>query len=212
MSQSIVTNVKLGYNLFIKSSHFDGIVMSAISDTGPLISAFQSNSFDILVTVVGPITITPTCRAELIEHGWAEALRQVSSALLVQSLTTEEVALAETYAHHIAIHPLSKDPEALNHLGEAEVMALAERFDGNECLLLIDEQVARAVARQHRFSVTGFAGVLLIAVEEGLLTPEQVRERLELCRQHGTHYGASLIQQAYELALMKRGENGINGK
>ncbi len=186
--------------------------MSVISDTGPLISAFQSNSFDILLAVLGPIMITPTCRAELIRHGWAEALQQVGAAILVQSLTTAEADRAGNYAHQIAVHPLSKDPEAANHLGEAEAMVLAEQFDSNDCLLLIDEQAARAVARQYQFPVTGFAGVLLIAVEEGILAPEQVRERLELCRQFGTHYGVSFIQRAYELALAKRGENGTNGK
>ena len=55
-------------------------------------------------------------------------------------------------------------------------------------IILIDEQATRTVARTYKFNVTGFAGVLLAAVEEGLLLPEQVRVRLELCRQQGTHY------------------------
>lgn len=174
--------------------------MSAISDTGPLISAFQSNSIDILIAVVGQIHITPTCRSELIRHGWAEFLIQIGASIHVQTLTPTEIKQAEAYAKQIALHPLSKDPEPFNHLGEAEAMALAQRSEFSHSAFLVDEQAGRGVAFELGLTISGFAGILLMAVDRDLLTPEQLREKLELCKRSGTHYGDKLIEHTYQLA------------
>ena len=48
----------------------------AVSDTGPLISAFQSNSCQQLNAILGVIHTTEGCAAKLVRHGWDKALAQ----------------------------------------------------------------------------------------------------------------------------------------
>jgi len=97
----------------------------------------------------------------------------------------------------IAFHPLSRDPVPDNHLGEAQAMVLAARPEFANDVLLLDELAARAVAEESGLTLAGFAGVLLVAVREGLLTAEELKRRLEICQQQGTYYNEAFIEQVY---------------
>ena len=96
--------------------------------------------------------------------------------------------------------PDTKDPVGENHLGEAQAIALVLRPAYREDLLLVDELAARAMAKQLGIRLSGFPGVLLVAVQSGLISAEDLQERLENCRQQGTHYGMPFIRQVYEMA------------
>ncbi|MEK7250299.1 MAG: hypothetical protein AAB209_07755, partial [Bacteroidota bacterium] len=67
-----------------------------------------------------------------------------------------------------------------------------------------DELAARTVAKRIGIRLTGFPGVLLAASNIGLITPDDVKRRLEICREQGTHYSKSLIRDVYALAQQKR--------
>jgi predicted nucleic acid-binding protein len=105
--------------------------------------------------------------------------------------------MAQTIARQIAFHPLSRDPLAENHLGEAQAMALAARPEFVNDVLLLDELAARKVAQEMGLILSGFAGVLLVAVQEGLLAANELKEWLDVCRQQGTHYSEAFIEQVY---------------
>jgi len=169
----------------------------AISDTGPLISIFQSDSLDLVTTLLPVIHIPPVCLEELIRHGWGESLQSAGSQIESHSLTQAEKEMARTIARQIAFHPLSRDPVVDNHLGEAQALALATRPEFVNDVLLVDELAARVVAEQMGLTISGFAGVLLVAVQEGLLTANELKERLATCRQQGTHYSEAFIEQVY---------------
>lgn len=79
-------------------------------------------------------------------------------------------------------------------------MALVQRPEFAEGVLLLDELAARAVAAEAGIRVSGFAGILLLAVEEELITADEVKERLERCRRQGTHYSAEFIERVYQAA------------
>lgn len=49
-----------------------------VSNTGPLISAFQSDSFALLTSIFAEIRISTACAAELTKHGWEEEVRAAS--------------------------------------------------------------------------------------------------------------------------------------
>ncbi len=176
----------------------------ALSNTGPLISIFQSDSLDILTALFGRIHISKACGAELSRHGWGDAVVQASSVLVSHELSDSEAMQARELARRIAVHPASKDPEPDNHLGEAEVMVLTQRPEFSGSVLLLDELAARAVATEIGLRISGFAGVLLLAVDESLLTADEVKARLEDCRQQGTHYSPAFIERIYQAA--KEGE------
>jgi predicted nucleic acid-binding protein len=86
---------------------------------------------------------------------------------------------------------------AENHLGEAQAMALAACPEFVNDVLLLDELAARAVAEEMGLTLSGFAGVLLVAVQEGLLAANGLKERLEARRRQGTHYSEAFIEQVY---------------
>ena len=173
----------------------------AISDTGPLISMFQSNSFDLAVTLFGQVHTSDTCVTELAKHGWQDVVDKSNTTLITHKLTDTEAVRANRLAHRIAIDRISKDPEPLSHLGEAEIMVLAQRPAFRDGVLLFDELAARAVAKQLHLRISGFAGILLLAAHDGLLSANEVKKRLEDCRQQGTHYSIKFIQQVYKQAM-----------
>ena len=178
----------------------------AISDTGPLISIFQSNSLDVVTTLLPVIHIPQACADELAKHGWKEALQLSNSRIQIHALSDKEKEAAWSIAQRIAAHAMSGDPEPAHHLGEAQAIVLATRPEYASDVLLIDELAARAVAQDIGLALSGFPGVLLVAAQEGLLSAEEVKERLETCRRQGTHYSKALIKQVYSAA--KEGERG----
>jgi len=175
-------------------------VTYAVCNTGPLISAFQSDSFLLLSRIFAEIHISPACHSELIRHGWEAELELARPSWVVIELSDEEEKQAWEIAGEIARHPDTNDPIAANHLGEAQAIQLALRPQYCYDILLLDELAARAVARRKKLKLSGFPGVLLMAVQVGLLSAEALRERLQRCRQQGTHYGVAFIQQVYEMA------------
>jgi predicted nucleic acid-binding protein len=176
----------------------------AISDTGPLISAFQSDSFVLLTQILAEIHVPAACADELAEHGWEDEIRAALPKLVVVQLTLGEEQRALAVAKQIAQHPDTNDSVVENHLGEAQAIVVALRSDYQDDLLLLDELAARAIARQMSIRLSGFPGVLLLAARGGLISAEELKARLEKCRAHGTHYGAALIRQVYEMAKQGR--------
>jgi predicted nucleic acid-binding protein len=177
---------------------------SALSDTGPLISAFQCQSFALLTQIFAEVRISPACLAELIKHGWENEVRAASSTLRVVNVTPSEQRRALAVARRIARHPATNDRVAANHLGEAEVIVLALRGEYRKGVLLLDELAARDIAKHMKVRLSGFPGVLLLAVQGSLITAEELKHRLEQCRQHGTHYSVAFIKQVYEMAKNMR--------
>lgn len=158
----------------------------AVSNTGPLISAFQSNSMNLLTQLFSEIHTSPVCIAELIKHGWEEDVKAASSKLVIVELTPQEEDQALNIAEKIAHHPDTNDPNAVNHLGEAQAIALSLRAEYQNDLLLLDELVARSVAKQLNVKLSGFPGVLLLAVQADFISAEDLKTRLEKCRIEGT--------------------------
>lgn len=176
----------------------------AISNTGPLISAFQSNSFVLLTKIFTKIYITTACVAEFEKHGWGKEIRAASPRLVVVKLKPSEEKRAMVFAEQIAQHPDTNDPVIENHLGESQALALAFRPEHRSDLILLDELAARAVAQRIGVRLSGFAGSLILAARANLISADDLRARLEICRAQGTHYSATFIRQVYEMVKHER--------
>jgi len=172
-------------------------VTHAISDTGPLISIFQSDSLQVVTSLLARIHIPAACVDELIRHGWEASLRSAGSGIESHFLTQAEEEVAWAIAGQIASHPLSRNSVPDRHLGEAQAMVLAARPEYVNDVLLLDELAARAVAEEIGLPLSGFAGVLLVAVQEGLLTADGLRDRLKICQSQGTRYSEAFIERIY---------------
>jgi predicted nucleic acid-binding protein len=172
----------------------------AISNTGPLISAFQSDSFELITKIFPTVFISTVCMAELEDHGWKDEIQAASPQLVVMKLTVKEKKRALIFARQISQHPDTNDPVIENHLGESQAIVLALRSEHKNDLLLLDELAARSIAKQAGIKLSGFPGILLLATQARLISAEDMKKRLELCRVKGTHYGVKFIKQVYEMA------------
>jgi predicted nucleic acid-binding protein len=178
----------------------------AVSNTGPLISAFQSDSFALLTKIFPTIYLPTACVAELEKHGWGEEVHAALPQLVIVTLTANEEKRVLVFAEQIAQHPDTDDLVVEHHTGEAQAIVVALRSEHRDDLLLVDELAGRAIARQAGVKLSGFPGVLLVAVRLGLISAEELKARLERCREQGTHYGRRFIQHVYEMTQQGRRE------
>jgi predicted nucleic acid-binding protein len=132
-------------------------------------------------------------------------VEQAGPALIGHALTELEAEEAQAITRRVAQHALSRDPEPEHHIGEAEVIVLARRPEFIDSVLLLDERAARAIAEEENLTISGFAGVLLLAVEERYLTAEEVKAILERCRAQGTHYSAAFVERMVQAAKEREG-------
>lgn len=167
----------------------------AVSNTGPLIAAFQSESFALLTALFAEIHLPPACQAELEAHGYGPQVQAAAPQLVLVPLTPSEIQRAGRIAQQIAHHSATRDPMAAHHRGEAQAIVLARRPAYRNDLLLLDELAARAVAQHQGVKLSGFPGVLLLAVQGGLISADELKARLERCRAQGTHYGVRFIHR-----------------
>lgn len=166
-------------------------------NTGPLIAAFQCGRVDLLRRYFKTIYIAPLQVTEFKGHGAGEeldALIQEGLVIVAEPLTADERKRAEALACRIAAHPSSGDPDYHRHLPEAEALVMVARPELECARILLDELAARAVAEEEGLSVTGFPGVVGQAGLAGLLTGNEIRRLLGLCKRQGTHYSDGLIE------------------
>lgn len=139
------------------------------SDTGPLVALAKINQLPLLAELFGDIYIPPAV--------WRELLAKIGS---------EAIYLDEAFSRIITVAPSPAMPAAVEAAtslldkGEQEAIALAYE---RQLVLLIDERLGRTAARRLSLTVTGTAGVLLQAKQQGLITV--VSPLLQEARQKG---------------------------
>jgi len=174
---------------------------SAVSNTGPLISALQSNCMYILHQFYDQIHIPEDELQEYEKHGaYQETQDLVEDGFLVvhRDFTASENDAAKSIANDIAGHRATKDKDPAHHLPESLAMVLMQRSNLGAVELLIDELAARDVARLRKIPVIGFPGILIRACQQGIMEPEDVLIKLNECRKQGTHYSPKLIDEIFE--------------
>lgn len=126
----------------------------AVSNTGPLISAFQCGRVDLLQGIFQKLILPPNVLAELQRHGvLLEALSLMEEGFAEAALMTMQMqAAAAEVAGEIATSPSSRDPVPDHHLADAEVIVLTElRYGGAE----IDDVCREAGGDDHAETRTG---------------------------------------------------------
>jgi predicted nucleic acid-binding protein len=170
----------------------------AISNTGPLISAFQCRRIDLLKRYFSLIYITASELKELEKHGW---LREVQTLInerliiVIKHLTKLEKDSSIQIAEKIAKDSASGNTDWQEHLPEAEAIAIMTQMSNLWAdVIFLDEKSARNIANELNLPVIGFPGLLLRAGLDGLLTQNEIRQILKTCQQYGTHYSNNLIE------------------
>jgi len=181
----------------MESEHSAAILRAVVSNTGPSISALQSDCAHVLGQFYDLICIPVSVLAELKEHGAdAEMDAWIAAGFVrIQELTPAERQTVQTIAKEIAQSPMSRDKDPAQHYPEAEAIALMEREHWDAAELLMDELAVRETAQRREIALVGFPGLLIRACQQGLLTPEQVRDALTECQRQGTHYSNQSIAE-----------------
>lgn len=171
-----------------------------VSDTGPLLSAFQAQQVALLRWLYDTICVTTGSLPEYERHGAGPLVERLidSGLAVVHSLTESEGQLAEQISQAIAQHPLTRDRDAQTHYPEAEAIALFQRHEFLNSEILLDELAARQVARGRGVHVIGFPGILIRCCNHGRISPEDVASVLRRCQALGTNYATSSIDGIYE--------------
>ncbi|MCC6189675.1 MAG: hypothetical protein IT318_11620 [Anaerolineales bacterium] len=154
----------------------------------------------MLTGIFAEVHIPEACAQELASHGWQPEVEAVGDKMVTLKLTAKETRAARTLAREIVGQAGRKGAVAAGHMGEAQAIVLALRPEYRDDILLLDERAARTVASERGLTISGFPGVLLLAVQAGLISAESLRDRLERCREQGTHYGREFIEQVYHMA------------
>jgi len=182
--------------------------INVISNTGPIISAFQCKKVDLLKQYYETIYIAQEQVVEFERHGVSNELEELieTGFVVIVHTTDEEKKQAESIAKLIAVSSYSKVVDFGHHLPEALAIVLMNRQELDCRAILLEEKAAREVAFKLGLPVTGFVGVLVKASLHGLLRAGEVRELLKICQQQGTRYSDAFIEEA--VRLCRRDENG----
>jgi len=174
----------------------EGCIIAA-ADTGPLLSAFQSNTTELLRRYFSRIFIVQSQLAEFQKHGAATEIQNLIDqglVVVIKNLTEKENAEAMEVARRIALAPSCHDSVIENHLPEAELIVVSQRVELQCEKILLDEKAARSVVEEMGLKFSGFLGILANAGADELLTKDEIRRLLETCQSLGTHYADNLIE------------------
>ena len=171
-----------------------------VSNTGPLISALQSDCMHILLQLYDQIHIPVDEIQEYRKHGADPeigVLMESGFIVVHQDFTPEENEAARIIASEIADHHSTRDKNPEHHLPEAFAIVLMLRRSSPAVELLIDELAARDVANRRGVPIIGFPGILVRACWQKIIQPEDVLVALTECQRQGTHYSSKLINEIY---------------
>ncbi len=129
--------------------------MIVVADSSPLISLARIGRLDLLESLFERVVVPRAVWSEVVFDG-----AQRVGALDLPSANWIEVRTVDPAS------PILQMAQRTLHRGEAEAISLA--FDQRPSLLLIDEQIGRAVARDLGLAITGIIGVLIAVKERGL--------------------------------------------
>jgi predicted nucleic acid-binding protein len=152
-----------------------------VCNTSPLLYLYQVGQLDLLRDLYGRIRIPPAVEEEL--RAGAERGIEVPDVQVLEWLDTQPLRDSTLLA-------VVTDLGA----GEAEAIALALSDPGS--LLILDDKLARRIARLNGVTITGTLGVLVKAKKEGFLP--KVFPVIELLRKTTMHLTQALIETVLE--------------
>ena len=151
-----------------------------ISDTGPLIALARINALSLLNKLYRNIYITESVYSEATQDMAKDGAKQVFAAVNNQDIAVAAFPVNNLYEE------LSKilDP------GETESLCLADKLG---CIALIDEKRGRQAGKAKGIKITGTAGLLIKAKNDGLIA--EIKPLLKLLTQSGYRLSDTLIEK-----------------
>jgi predicted nucleic acid-binding protein len=159
--------------------------MIVVSNATPLISLSLINQLGLLKALYGQVNIPPAVYEEVVAKGKGRpGAKEVAQA---DWIVVNEVPEA-------ARGTVQPQPTAL-HAGEIEAMELALWLQAE--LVILDEKLARKIAKAQGLNIVGTVGILKHARDEGLLV--DLRGALDELRSNGIIIGDKLYREVLGL-------------
>lgn len=151
-----------------------------LSDASPLIALSLVDRLDLLHSLLGRITITDVVKQELLAGGAKPGQAAIATAIEAERIQ----AIADRWS----------EPE-FHELDEGEASTLRAAIGlGVPCLVLIDERIGRAVAKEWGIAHTGTVGLIVQAKRRGLVP--SAKGIFEELLANGFRVAAELIREA----------------
>ena len=132
--------------------------MIIVSNTGPLIGLAKIQQLGLPARLAAEVYIPPQVRLELLAKVGPETA--LIAAALKGAIKVKAPAILDAAAE-VTLRRLDE--------GEKQAIALARSFPAS-VLLLLDDRAGRAAAQKLGQPLTGLAGLLLLAKQQGLVT------------------------------------------
>ena len=153
-----------------------------VSDTTSLIALEKLESLGILDAIFDSVLLPFAVLSEL-EVGSPQIRAKLEAAGCFEFISLED-------SEQLSSLKIMLD------LGEAEAITLA--ID-RKLPIMIDEQKGRSIAKQLNLTVTGFAGVLILAVKKKALKPAKAQEMLDQAIINGFRLSDALYKRVSEI-------------
>ena len=150
-----------------------------VSDTSPLIGLSQIGLIELPRKLWGKLYIP--------EAVLFEALKKEPGRREIEEAVQEGWIIAKEAQNRVVIEALSE----IFGPGESECLALAKEIGAQ--LLIIDEQRGRKMAKRLGLKITGVVGMLVMAMQKGLLAPEELGSSVELLQKFGFRLSKELV-------------------
>jgi len=166
--------------------------MIVVADSTPLITLMKADQLDLLHQLFGEIRIPVAVFEEVTNNreyaDEADLIRNSSYIKIVEVKDPKQVILL-------------RRATALDR-GESEAIIYADHVGAD--LLLMDETAGRAIARNMNLRLTGSVGVLILAIEKGVLAPDDADIAVEKIKGSRRHISEDLLLRVKLAAQKKR--------
>jgi predicted nucleic acid-binding protein len=155
-----------------------------VSDASPLICLAKVGKLHLLKDLFGLVLIEEEVKRETIDRGKEEG---APDALIIEDALKEGWIKVEKIEDEKRFRGI--------HKGEGNTVLLATK---HKCLVLIDEEDGREVARAMGLKVRGSLHVLKKAVENGLMSKEEAFKTLDEMIEYGFRISTRIYTKFFE--------------
>ena len=161
--------------------------MIVVSDSTPLITLMKAKLLSVLHDLFGEVLIPEAVFSEVTKNKTfcdeADLLKN-SDFIKVVKVRDENQVLFLQRATGL-------------DLGESEAIIYADENKAD--LLLIDESAGRRVAQNMKLPITGSIGILIRAVQSGVITVTEAENAFDRIKQSNRHISKNLLDKAIEI-------------
>ena len=154
-----------------------------VVDSSAIIALAEINMADIIVKLGMEIIVPHAVYEEIVTRGHGRpGLKELEDLIRqgkVKVLTPRDRALVE------ALH----DPLGM---GESEAISLAVEYN---CMVVLDDRIARLKAKSMRLKVIGTIGLLRLAYDKGFLNKGKLIQALRELKEHGFRISDKIIDE-----------------